>query len=410
MNKAFRWVLGGVGILFFLGTSNLIEARSVTVPIVLDHNRMLVDAEFQRKDGSWRKALVWVDTGNPDFILSEELARDLGIDLSAREKDAEGNARHFEVPPPAGVRIGGMLLDFGSAKSEVLFQPSWLFLTMHCDANLPSTVLMKYQVVLDYPRLRATIAKPGSLPHRGARAAAGVNRKTGIVQIDAIIAGDRFSFALDNGASYSFVSGKVLERLSLKHHDWPRSSSALGCANIWGWWPEEPSWPVLRVPDIRWGPVRLENVGIVGLPNIFGDDLDLGAWYSKKAAAPVDGFLGPNAFKAFRVEMDYANNTVYFEKGAPFDTSDMNLVGLALRLNPDGGYQVIGVAGNEGAPAVEGVRPGDRLLEVDNLEITGVTMGTAVDALRGKPGDVHDLLLEREGKSFRIKATVRRFL
>jgi hypothetical protein len=53
------------------------QQKAVTVPFILDHNRMLVEAEFQRKDGTWRKALLWVDTGNPDFFISQSFASDL---------------------------------------------------------------------------------------------------------------------------------------------------------------------------------------------------------------------------------------------------------------------------------------------------------------------------------------------
>ena len=125
---------------------------------------------------------------------------------------------------------------------------------------------------------------------------------------------------------------------------------------------------------------------------------------------PVDGFLGPNAFKAFRVEIDYAKGAVYFEKGAEFDARDMDLVGLTLRPEADGSYQVIGVAEKDGKPVVEGVEPGDKLLNVDDLETTGATMGTVVDALRGTPGDVRILVLERNGERFRVETNVERFL
>lgn len=125
---------------------------SVTVPFTLDHNRMLVDAEIERPDGSWRPVKLWVDTGNPDFIMSETLARDLGVDLSA----ATGN---FETSAPT-VRIGGMPLDFSATKCRVMFQPFWLFAATHNDANLPSTVLMHYQVVFDYPAGKLTLAAP----------------------------------------------------------------------------------------------------------------------------------------------------------------------------------------------------------------------------------------------------------
>ncbi len=63
---------------------------SVTVPFTLDHNRMLVEAEIQRADGSWRKALLWVDTGNPTFFISEPLARDLGIEFPGAEGGNRG--------------------------------------------------------------------------------------------------------------------------------------------------------------------------------------------------------------------------------------------------------------------------------------------------------------------------------
>ncbi|MEW6745779.1 MAG: hypothetical protein AB1486_23775 [Planctomycetota bacterium] len=381
---------------------------SATVPIVLDHNRMLVDAEFQRRDGTWRRARLWVDSGNPAFFMSEALARDLGVDLSvAGEQAVEGR---LEVPPPKAVRIGGMPLRFEGVASTVLFEPRWLFSTMQNDANLPATVLRKYHVVFDYPGLELTLAAPGSLEPRGLRAGARIHPDTGIVQIDAVIDGEKLSLALDNGASYSFVSDTVLARLSRHHPGWPRGIGAVGGANIWGWWADEATWPLLRLPGIEWGPARLEDVGIVGLPKIFPNGTSLGDWYSLKTASPVDGFLGPNAFKAFRVEIDFANSAVYFERVEEPDPHDMDIVGLTLRPELDGSYLVVGVAGKGGKPAVDKVQPGDKLLQVGDLVTTGATMGTVVDSLRGKPGDVRTLVLERNGKRFTVEARVERFL
>jgi len=385
-------------------------AASVTVPVALDHNRMLVEADVQRRDGSWRRALLWIDTGNPDFIATESFARDLGIDVSAGAQPgaAGSGARAPDVRPPGGVRIGGMALDFSGIRSgSVLRAP--LFLTMHADANLPSTVLRRYRIVFDYPRLQLTIAEPGSIRPRGERAAAEVDTATGIVQIDALVGGDTLSFALDNGASYSYVSADLLARLSSGHPDWPRTAGALGCANIWGLWPGEHSWPVVRVPEITWGPVHLRGVGLVGLPNFFGG-MDVGAWYSQKAARPVAGFLGPNAFKGFRVEIDYANGAVYFEGSSQPDARDMDLVGLTLQPQPDSSYVVIGVASRDGRPSAAGVEPGDVLVRVGDLTVKGATMGSVVDALRGAPGDVRNLELTRNGRRISVAATVRRFL
>jgi hypothetical protein len=52
-----------------------------TVPLVLDHNRITIEVEFRRPDGSVRSAGAWVDTGGTSLVLSTPLARDLGIDL-----------------------------------------------------------------------------------------------------------------------------------------------------------------------------------------------------------------------------------------------------------------------------------------------------------------------------------------
>ena len=361
--------------------------NSVTVPMILDHNRMLVDAEFQREDGTWRKVRLWVDTGNPDLFMSDPLARDLGKNLPASRSNTE-------ITPPAGVRIGGLLLDFRDVRSKVMVEPAWLFSTMHNDANLPSTVLMRYHVVFDYPRRQLTLAERGSLQPRGRRLAAAINARTGVVQIDAIVGTDSVSLALDNGASYSFVSADLVDRWSRQHPEWPRCTGAIGCANIWGWWPREESWTVIRVPAIDLGPVRLTGVGVVGLPSFFGNGVSLGEWYSRKTSRPVAGFLGPNAFAAYRIEIDYAGNSVFLDKGIAEDTCDMCLVGITLRPEADGGFRIIGIASRDGRPLVTGVEPGDRLLQIGELKTTGETMGTVVDALRGKPGEVRSLLIE----------------
>jgi len=381
------------------------------VPMILDHNRMIVEVQVQRKDGTWRKALLWVDTGNPDFMLSEQLARDLGLAPPAEDgKPSDAAPSDVDVVEAPAVRFGGKDLRVDSVRTTVIFRRPWLFNTMHVDANLPSTVLMHYQVVFDYPQRMVTIGDPGSVEHRGLRAPAVVNPRTGIVQLDALVGRDSLSLALDNGASYSFVSAAVFDRLVEDHPEWPCSVGAVGCANIWGWWPGEPDYPITRLPEITWGSIPLAQVGLVGLPDIFRGGASLSAFYSQKAARAVDGFLGPNAFKAFCVEIDYPEGAVYFEKGPEVDPHDLDLVGLTLRPEADGGYSVIGVIQRGGRPAVEGVETGDTLLRIGDLTVAGATMGTVIDALRGRPGEVRPLVLGRQGKEIRVEAAVHRFL
>ena len=404
-NAGFFFIISCSLLLFFYRAA---KNNSVTVLFILDHNRMLIDADMKRNDGSMRKARLWIDSGNPDFFMSKALARDLGIDLSeAAEKAVNGQ---LKVPAPAGVQINGMPLDFDSVNCVVVLQPFWLFSTMHNDANLPSTVLKKYHAVFDYPNMKITLARPGTLEPRGRSIPAQVNPKTGIVQIEIDIDKEKFSFALDNGASYSFGSEAVFTNLRESHPDWPVHYCALGCANIWGWLPKEESWPMIRLQKIQSGPVKWLNTGLVCPPNFTPDGKGMMDWYSQKTAAPVHGFLGTNALKAFRVEIDYLNKAVYFEKSTDFDTADTDIIGLTLRPEKDGSYSVIGTVVKDGKPAVKGVKTGDILLQVDGLKTAGQTMGTVIDALRGRPGDVRRLILERNGERLTIEARVERFL
>ncbi|MBP7865890.1 MAG: hypothetical protein KA419_08050 [Acidobacteria bacterium] len=85
-------------------------------------------------------------------------------------------------------------------------------------------------------------------------------------------------------------------------------------------------------------------------------------------------------------------------------------MGLTLQPTGDGRFVVLGVSVFEGLPAVKNVAPGDNLIRVDGVETRGRSLGAVVDALRGLPGDERVLVFERQGKTFTVKARVRRLL
>jgi hypothetical protein len=404
-----RMIIGLFTIILLNSCQNT-NMRSVTVPFISDHNRMLVDAEIQGNDSSWHKVRLWVDTGNPTLILSETLARELGIDLSAAD-DTTFRSPNLDVQTPKSVRIGGMKINLEGVKSRVVFQPFWLFSTMHNDANLPSSVIEKYHIVFDYPQKKLTISEPGSQKSRGVQIPVSINPENGIAQVDVVLEGDTLSLALDNGASYSFISEEILSKYSAIHPEWPQITGTLGCANMWGWWPaQEETFPVVRIPEIKLGPILLKNIGFVGVPKFSQNGPALGDWYSQKTLRHVDGFLGPNAFKLFRIEMDYQRSLAYFEQEAETDPHEMDLVGISVRNLPDGNYQVVGIVQKDGKLSVEGIEPGDILLQIDDFKTQGATMGSVVDALRGNPNDLLNLKLLRDGRQFEVRARVDHFL
>lgn len=122
------------------------------------------------------------------------------------------------------------------------------------------------------------------------------------------------------------------------------------------------------------------------------------------------GLIGANAFLAYRVGIDYAHSAVYLDRTSKTTAPQMDVVGLTLRPEFNEKYTIVGIPDFEGKPAIHDIKPGDILIKIDGIDTAGGTMGQAWSLLGGSPGDTRELTLERDGKQFTVKATVRRFL
>jgi hypothetical protein len=178
----------------------------------------------------------------------------------------------------------------------------------------------------------------------------------------------------------------------------------VGSANMWGL-DEEPKWKVMRVDRVQYGPLFLANEALVDFQK---DRMD---FFAKRAGVPTVGLLGSNALLNYRVGLDYADSTVYFEFGRTFDFPDFDVIGLTLRPEDDGRFTILGVAEFEGKPSVpDGVQVGDQLVAVDGIPVRGSTMGQVWAMLGGTPGQERRLTIERGGRQFMVAAKVQHFL
>jgi len=373
---------------------------TVTVPFTLDHNRMIVDVEFVRPDGSMRPARAWVDTGNQFLMLGERLARELGVGIPAAK--LEGTQYDIvRVPSTPALRLAGVPLRVEGVAAEVVVGAATMP-GVPAEANLPASVLRRGRVVFDYPRRRMTFGPAGSVAPRGVPIPCRVNAETGLLQIAATLDGESVQLGVDNGSAGTWVSEALTGTWLTRHPEWAHAVGAVGSANFFGFGFEAQG-VLMRLAEIGLGPLKARSVALLGLPQGLFD------WYSKKTAGPVAGFLGANVLAGFRLEVDFPGQMTYWESGPAVGADDLDIVGVTLRPEADGSFTIAGVATRAGKPAVDGLRTGDRLIRVDGVEAGGATMGAVVSALRGRPGARRSLLVERSGRRESVAARVTRF-
>jgi hypothetical protein len=388
----------------FIGAQDKASAapQSVTVPAAIDHNRVVINADVPLPDGSTQRVRAWVDNGNPELNLSRRLATLLGLAVSCNDHECSS-------PPPREIIVGGMTIPLAGIKeAKIPLKPvnaaSVLVPGMSVEINLPSSILRHYDVLIDFPGHKFSIGAPGTIHFRGPSGKVQVNAENGLIQVPSQIENKKYNLALDVGACISFLSEELFDKLAGAHPDWPRMTGAVGSANMWGL-DEEPKWKVMRVDRVQYGPLFLANIALVDFPK---DRMD---FFVKRAGVATAGLIGANALLNYRVGLDYAHSTVYFEFGRTFNFPDFDVIGLILRPEDDGRFTILGVAEIEGKPSVAGdVQTGDRLVAVNGIPVGGSTMGQVWATLGGTPGQERRLTIERGGTKFTVAAKVQHFL
>ncbi len=372
--------------------------QSATVPVTLDHNRIIIDVYLPLPDGTQKRIRGWVDNGNADVWLSERVAKLMGLQPTVDSKEIEvlgAKVRTFQAPRE--IIVGGMKIDFSGVKEVKMMAADSIAPGSSAEINLPSAVLRNYDLIMDYTDRELTLAVPGQAKFTGKSAKAFVNPPNGMLQVPATIAGKPYQLSLDLGSCFSMVAGDVFDKLAKDNPKWPRNTGAVGPELFWGI-QDEANLRSLRVPSVQYGPATLTAVGFATLPQAFM------AFYRERAGAETSGLIGGDALLNYRVGIDYAHATVYFDQRGSYVSPGIDVIGLTLRPELDGRYTVIGVPEFEGKPAVPEVKANDVLVMIDKVPAKGGTMGQTWSLLGGSPGDTRVLTLERDGKKFTVNA------
>ena len=141
------------------------QPKIVTVPLALDHNRVVINVEMSLPDGSTHRVRAWVDNGNPELCLSRRVALLLGLAITCSDKQCA-------APPPSAITIGGMNVSLAVVhEARIPLKPvaaaAVMASGMNAEITIPSTILRNYDVLIDFPAHEFTIGQPGSLKFKG---------------------------------------------------------------------------------------------------------------------------------------------------------------------------------------------------------------------------------------------------
>ncbi|MDF2629594.1 MAG: hypothetical protein K0R39_3425 [Symbiobacteriaceae bacterium] len=371
--------------------------HAVTVPLYLEQDRPFIDITLTGPDGRTRTVRSWLDTGGGAMMVAETVARDLGLTWSDPLPE---NPAYAPVTIP-GACVGDYPLDLTGARVVVQLGGP-IAAGVRAEAFISGQVLARNHVIFDYPDRTFTIALPGALAPRGLAVPTPFAPGQCFPRMEVQIDGEPHGLLLDTGATCSMLSVTLLRTLMEKHPDWPRTTGAAGVANMIG--APDVNVPLMRVASIAAGDLCFGDLLVAGRgPGVFE------SYMSSMMTAPIVGALAGNALKQFRVEIDYANQTTYFEHLAGPDPGEMDLVGVILQAHPDGSFTLCGTA--RACGYTEGtVQPGDRLLAVDDHAVEGLSRPEVLALLRGVPGELRRLSVERGGVRVAVALPVVRML
>ena len=219
------------------------QRKSVTVPAVIDHNRVIINVEVPLPNGSSEAIRAWVDNGNADLYISRHIATMLGLPVTCGDKECSS-------PPPKEITIGGMSIPLGGLKeAKIPLRPvsaaAVLANGMSVEMNIPTRVLRNYDVLIDFPQHRFSIGAPGTIPFRGSSGKVRLT-ENGTIQVPSQIENDNSILSSTLVRASAFYPRSCLKNWQEHIRTWPHMTGAVGSANMWGA-DAETTWKLMRV-------------------------------------------------------------------------------------------------------------------------------------------------------------------
>jgi PDZ domain/Aspartyl protease len=359
----------------------------LTVPIDTDFNLVFFQATIGDSPPLW----FLLDTGvDVPAILDADLARSLGLRVGEAAAQAQPGGDVVVAPiEPTAVCVGG--------------EPAWTLALLASDLSqlaayagrplhgiIGHQAIGEYVIDLDYRAKTMTLYPPEHAPHSATSVPLFIG-PTAVDHAAALVAGTMTmldgrqltaEFKLDTGSAgpvglaHNFVRDSglppagqpVLEQLDVAVGGTPRMFA-------------------FRIASFQLGGQVLQDIPIgYDAPDSLPD-------------RPYAGTLGGEILSRFRVVLDYPHDRMGLTPYPEIinDRFTFDGAGMLLTMVPGGESIQIKAVFDDSPAAVAGLRPGDRILAIDDQPVSGIGLAAVFGLTRtGRPSH-HILRVERDG-------------
>jgi hypothetical protein len=366
--------------------------KPITVPFRLVDNRIFVELIV---NGRGPYACIF-DTGAGQ-VLSLNAATNIGLHVESAGLTGGVGEQPVELGQARiqSAAIGAAEVRDRSVNILELDDTPHVFGKQKVDAIFGAPFFEKYQVVIDYDRRELSFLPAGSPPPAGALSIP-FSRPDNIPVVEAELDGVPARFGVDTGArSALLLYGPFIEKNNL------REKYKAHLEGITGWGIGGPVRSQLaRAKSLTIGPAKLTDI-VIRLST------------QKKGlltGTHLDGLIGPDVLRQFRVTFDYAKNRMYLKKSSVYGTRDAyDRSGAWLGQKGDH-FLVLDVI--PGSPAAQaGLKEGDDVLEINGHATATLLLPEARAQMRAlPPGTRVELEIRSNGQIRKVVITLRDLL
>ncbi|MGC8535824.1 MAG: hypothetical protein ACP5QR_09880 [Rhizomicrobium sp.] len=365
-------------------------SKTIAVPLRLENNRPYIDVRVLGAGGRPVRGHFYLDTGGGALVVSKGFAQRAKL-VPAGPAIKDGGVTLMPIQLPKFF-LGGAPVSVAGVAGYVAERRAGGLQGTDADGVIPVRALRQYVVTLDFAGRRFRLSERGAA--EDGRLVPGTVTKVGMPVVEAVIAGHRYGFLLDTGATYSMLDEDLLADLERAHPSWLHRIGPIGPADMLIG-PDEVGAPMLRLGEVSLGAFTLLGVGVIGRP---------GATYrgfmSRMLGTRVVGSLGDNVWRNYTVTVDFPNGQIRIKGAYRLEVPRMGYP--PLTFEPAGRSYRIAFAGAQ----CHGLQIGDRLIAAGGVRLDGATLARLLETLSGPPGAVLDLKLKRGGAT--LAASCRR--